>query len=237
MREELEGNYNISMWCSVRAIIVETKPDDYLFRAIEWFQIGWCGDGDGDGDADGDVVMVGARELCSKCSFHFTASISPLTDLLFHREIQPAIFIFSDLYRQLHTHTHKYHFERRIFLDHLNIFGPLEYFWTTWMPFLSSDFSLSVFLKWNLRESTPTFWICIDFRTNWKQVKIKHCTMGPAMEIDILEVRKGKKYYALIFNPKMSIPFVNGVKLPKFWLCIKISIFLCIFAGLLWKKL
>ena len=40
--------------------------------------------------------------------------------------------------------------------------------------------------------------------------------MGPATEIDILEVRKDKKYYALIFNPKMSIPFVNGVKLPKF---------------------
>ena len=33
--------------------------------------------------------------------------------------------------------------------------------------------------------------------------------MGPAMEIDILEVRKGKKYYALIFNPKMFIPFLN----------------------------
>ena len=39
--------------------------------------------------------------------------------------------------------------------------------------------------------------------------------MGPAMEIDILEVRKDKKN-ALIFNPKMFIPFVNGVKLPKF---------------------
>ena len=33
------------------------------------------------------------------------------------------------------------------------------------------------------------------------------------MKIDILEVRKSKKYYVLIFDPNMFIPFVNGVKL------------------------
>ena len=61
--------------------------------------------------------------------------------------------------------------------------------------------------------------------------------MGPAMEIDILEVRKGKKYYALIFNPKMSIPFVNGVKLPTNLLSIKISIYFAHICGVIVEKL
>ena len=38
-----------------------------------------------------------------------------------------------------------------------------------------------------------------------------------SLEIEILEVCKSKKkYYVLIFDPKMFIPFVNGVELPKF---------------------
>ena len=42
--------------------------------------------------------------------------------------------------------------------------------------------------------------------------------MHYAMSKDILEVHKSKKYYMLIFDLKMFIPFVNGVKLRKFWL-------------------
>ena len=40
----------------------------------------------------------------------------------------------------------------------------------------------------------------------------------------------------LIFDPKMFIPFVNGVKLPTFWLSIETSNFSRIFERFLWKK-
>ena len=36
---------------------------------------------------------------------------------------------------------------------------------------------------------------------------------------------KVKKYYMLIFGPKIFIPFVNGVKLPKILLGIKFNFF------------
>ena len=41
----------------------------------------------------------------------------------------------------------------------------------------------------------------------------------------------------LIFDPKMFIPFVNGVKLPKFWLSIKILIFFTHIWGVIVEKL
>ena len=42
--------------------------------------------------------------------------------------------------------------------------------------------------------------------------------MCHAVEIYILEVFKSKKYYMLIFDLEMLIPFVNGVKLLIFGL-------------------
>ena len=50
--------------------------------------------------------------------------------------------------------------------------------------------------------------------------------MHYAMSIDILEVHKSKKYYMLIFDLKILIPFVNGVKLPKILPGIKFQLFL-----------
>ena len=49
--------------------------------------------------------------------------------------------------------------------------------------------------------------------THW----VSHCTMGHAVEIKFWKFLKVNKYYMLIFDLKMFIPFVNGVKLPTFW--------------------
>ena len=46
----------------------------------------------------------------------------------------------------------------------------------------------------------------------------QHCTLGQAVEIYMWKFLKVDKYYMLIFDLKMFIPFVNGVKLQKFWL-------------------
>ena len=48
---------------------------------------------------------------------------------------------------------------------------------------------------------------------------------------------KVKKYYVLIFDPKMFIPFVNGVKLTKNLLSIKISIYFAHICGVIVEKL
>ena len=41
--------------------------------------------------------------------------------------------------------------------------------------------------------------------------------MGQPVEIDILEVHKSKQILHAHFDLKIFIPFVNGVKIPKFW--------------------
>ena len=40
--------------------------------------------------------------------------------------------------------------------------------------------------------------------------------MHHAMSIGILEVHRNEKYYMLIFDLKMFVPFINGVKLQNF---------------------
>ena len=60
--------------------------------------------------------------------------------------------------------------------------------------------------------------------------------MGQAMEIDILEVRKRKNYYMLIFYWKFFFSFVYGAQLPKD-LLFDNFIFLRIFGGFSFKKL
>ena len=59
-----------------------------------------------------------------------------------------------------------------------------------------------------------TFSLVSFYTSNKTRHKIQQCSMGQAVEIEILEAHKSKTNCMLIFDLKISIPFVNGVKLP-----------------------